>query len=51
MAGAGEPAAFDKKTSRLLKEVDQLQPDVKDKFFYLANAIIRDAKAKAAYSG
>lgn len=50
LAGNSKKAAIDKKTLKLIYEIDDLEPAVKDKLFFLANAIIRDAKTSKAYN-
>ncbi|MFR1445733.1 DNA-binding transcriptional regulator, XRE-family HTH domain [Hydrobacter penzbergensis] len=50
LAGNSKKSAIDKKTLKLIYEIDDLEPAVKDKLFFLANAIIRDAKTSKAYN-
>jgi transcriptional regulator with XRE-family HTH domain len=50
LAGGSDKAAFDKQTLNLTYEIEELEPSVKDKLIYLANAIIRDAKTGKAYA-
>jgi transcriptional regulator with XRE-family HTH domain len=50
LAGDGERATFDKQTLKLIDEIEELEPSIKDKLLFLANAIIRDAKTGKAYS-
>jgi len=50
LAGNSKTAALDKQTLRLIHDIEELEPAVKDKLFFLANAIIRDAKTTKAYS-
>ena len=50
LAGEGEKMAFDKQTIKLMGEIEELEPSVKDKLIFLANAIIRDAKTSKAYA-
>ena len=45
----GNVAHFDNKTIKLIEEIEALTPDVKDKLYFLANAVIRDYKAGQAY--
>jgi transcriptional regulator with XRE-family HTH domain len=45
----GNVATFDNKTINLIKDIEELDTDVKDKLFFLANAVIRDYKAGKAY--
>ena len=49
LAGASDKASFDKQTLKLINEIEELDPAVKDKLYFLANAIIRDAKTGKAY--
>jgi len=41
---------FDKQTLKLIDEIEELEPSIKDKLLFLANAIIRNAKTGKAYS-
>ncbi|WP_158800268.1 helix-turn-helix domain-containing protein [Pedobacter sp. L105] len=50
LAGGSDKASFDKQTLKLINEIEELDPAVKDKLYFLANAIIRDAKTGKAYS-
>jgi hypothetical protein len=50
MAGGSDKAAFDKQTLKLIDEIEELEPSVKDKLIYPANAISRDAKTGKAYA-
>jgi len=50
LVGQGANASFDTKVLKLIKDIEQLSPDLKDKLLFLANAIIRDAKARQAYA-
>lgn len=50
LAGGSDKTAFDKQTLKLIDDIDELEPSVKDKLIYLANAIIRDAKTGKAYA-
>jgi len=45
----GNVAHFDNKTIKLINEIEELAPEVKDKLIFLANAVIRDYKAGKAY--
>jgi len=49
LAGGNVVAHFDNKTIKLIEEIEGLTPDVKDKLYFLANAVIRDYKAGQAY--
>ena len=44
LAGGSAKAVFDKQTLTLIDEIEELEPSVKDKLIYFANAIIRNAK-------
>lgn len=50
MAGNSKKAAVDKKTMKLIHDIEDLEPAIKDKLIYLANAVIRDAKTGKAYA-
>ncbi|MGE6218441.1 helix-turn-helix domain-containing protein [Nubsella zeaxanthinifaciens] len=50
LAGDSDKASFDKQTLKLIDEIEELEPSIKDKLLFLANAIIRDAKTAKAYS-
>ena len=50
LAGGTDKAAFDKQTLKLIDEIEELEPSIKDKLIFLANAIIRDAKTGKAYA-
>jgi transcriptional regulator with XRE-family HTH domain len=50
LAGDSDKVAFDKQTLKLIDEIEELEPSVKDKLIFLANAIIRDAKTGKAYA-
>lgn len=50
LAGDAKLAAVDKQTLRLMNDIEELEPAIKDKLFFLANAVIRDAKTQRAYS-
>jgi transcriptional regulator with XRE-family HTH domain len=43
LAGDAKLAAVDKQTLRLMNDIEELEPAIKDKLFFLANAVIRDA--------
>lgn len=40
---------MDKHTLKLIDEIKELEPSIKDKPLFLVNAIIRDAKTGKAY--
>ncbi|MCG8306469.1 MAG: helix-turn-helix domain-containing protein [Cytophagales bacterium] len=50
LVGEGQNATFDKQTLRLIQDIESLEPSIKERLLYLANAIIRDAKTQQAYS-
>jgi transcriptional regulator with XRE-family HTH domain len=50
LAGNSKKAAVDKKTMKLIHDIEDLEPSIKDKLIFLANAIIRDAKTGKAYA-
>ena len=50
LAGSTQKAAVDKQTLKLIHDIEDLEPAIKDKLLYLANAVIRDAKTKRAYA-
>ena len=50
LAGEGNKVSFDKQTLKLIDEIEELEPSIKDKLLFLANAIIRDAKTGKAYA-
>ncbi|NJN28514.1 MAG: helix-turn-helix transcriptional regulator [Cyclobacteriaceae bacterium] len=50
LVGEGQNATFDKQTLNLIQDIESLEPSIKERLLYLANAIIRDAKTQRAYS-
>ena len=46
----GDAAQGSTDTQTLIDEIEELEPSVKDKLIFLANAIIRDAKTGKAYA-
>lgn len=50
LAGNSNKAAVDKKTMKLIHDIEDLEPSIKDKLIFLANAVIRDAKTGKAYA-
>ena len=50
LAGVGNKASFDKQTLSLIHEIEELEPTIKEKLIFLANAVIRDSKTKKAYA-
>jgi transcriptional regulator with XRE-family HTH domain len=50
LAGNSKKAAVNKQTMKLIHEIEDLEPSIKDKLIFLANAIIRDSKTKKAYA-
>lgn len=50
LAGNSKKAAVDKQTMKLIHDIEELEPSIKDKLIFLANAIIRDSKTGKAYA-
>jgi transcriptional regulator with XRE-family HTH domain len=50
LAGDAKKAAMDKQTIKLIHDIEDLEPSIRDKLIFLANAIIRDAKTSKAYA-
>lgn len=50
LAGNSKQAMLDKQPLRLIQDIEELEPAIKDKLFFVANAIIRDAKTTKTYS-
>ena len=50
LAGNSKKTAVDKKTMKLIHDIEDLEPSIKDKLIFLANAVIRDSKTKKAYA-
>lgn len=50
LAGEGINASFDKKTVQRLQDIENLNPTVKEKLFFLIDTVIRDTKAQQAYA-
>ena len=50
LAGDAKKTAIDKQTIKLIHDIEDLEPSIKDKLIFLANAIIRDAKTRKAYA-
>ncbi len=50
LAGNSKKASVDKQTMKLIHDIEDLEPTIKDKLLYLANAVIRDAKTRKAYT-
>jgi hypothetical protein len=48
--GEGQNAAFDKKTVQRLQDIEGMQPDFKEKMFFVIDTMIRDYKAGQAYA-
>ena len=49
LAGGSDKVSLDKRTPKLIDDIEELEPSVKDKVYFLVNAIIRDAKTGKAY--
>lgn len=50
LVGEGQNAQYNKKTLQIIEDIEALEPDTKDKLYFLVNAVIRDCKARKAYS-
>jgi transcriptional regulator with XRE-family HTH domain len=50
LAGDAKKITADKKTMKLIHDIEDLEPSVKDKLIFLANAVIRDSKTGKAYA-
>ena len=50
LVGEGINASFDKKTIHRMQEIDQMDDSYKTHLFTIVDAVIRDYKAKQAYS-
>lgn len=50
LAGGSGEAAFDKQTLKLIDEIEEPEPSVKDKLIFLANDIIRGTKTDKVYA-
>lgn len=50
LVGEGINASFDKKTLKRLQDIHKLDKDIQDKLFFLIDTVIRDNKARKAYS-
>ena len=50
LAGDAKKSVVDKQTIKLIHDIEDLEPSIKDKLLFLANAIIRDAKTGKAYA-
>jgi transcriptional regulator with XRE-family HTH domain len=50
LVGEGINASFDKKTLKRLQDIHKLEPEVQEKLFFFIDTVIRDNKAKKAYS-
>ncbi len=50
LAGEGSFSTYDKETIKLIEDIEKLEPSVKEKLIFLANAIIRDTKTQQAYA-
>lgn len=48
--GDGQNASYNKKTLKIIEDIEALDPSVKDKLYFLVNAVIRDYKTQKAYS-
>jgi hypothetical protein len=50
LAGNAKNITTDKQTLKLISDIEDLEPSIKDKLIFLANAVIRDAKTGKAYA-
>ena len=50
LVGEGQNATFDKKTVQRLQDIEGMQPDFKEKMFFVIDTLIRDYKAGQAYA-
>jgi transcriptional regulator with XRE-family HTH domain len=50
LAGNSKKAVVDKKTMKLIYDIEDLEPSIKYKLIFLANEVIRDAKTGKAYA-
>lgn len=50
LVGEGQNASFDKKTLQRLQDIQTLEPSIKEKMFFFIDTVLRDTKAKKAYS-
>ena len=50
LLGEGQNAQYNKKTLQIIEDIEALEPDTQDKLCFLVNAVIRDYKARKAYS-
>ena len=50
LVGDAKNAHYNKKTLQIIEDIEALEPNTKDKLYFLVNAIIRDSKTKKAYS-
>tara|TARA_B110001469_G_C9646725_1_gene327208 strand:- start:815 stop:1147 length:333 start_codon:yes stop_codon:yes gene_type:complete len=50
LVGEGVNSSFDKKTVKRLKDIEELNPKIKDNLFFLIDTVIRDTNAQKAYS-
>lgn len=50
LVGEGQNAQYNKKTLQIIEDIEALEPDTQDKLYFLVNAVIRDYKARKAYS-
>jgi len=50
LAGNSKKAAVNKKTMKLIHDIEDLKPSIKDKLIFLSNAVIRDGKPGKTYA-
>lgn len=51
LVGEGKNAHYNKKTLKIIEEIEALEPTTKEKLYFLVNAVIRDYKTQKAYAG
>ncbi len=51
LVGEGQNAKYDKKTLQIIEDIEVLEPDTKDKLYFLVNAVVRDYKGRKTYAG
>ena len=50
LVGEGQNASFDKKTVQRLQDIENMNPDFKEKLFFFVDTMIRNYKAGQAYA-
>lgn len=49
LVGEGQNAQYNKKTLQIIEDIEALEPETKDKLYFLINAVIRDYKTQQSY--